>query len=162
MVVVYVVREEGPSPRFPSSTMAITRYAKPSSSGACSSRTRYHDAPSTSPFIYAVPDDLSPAEQEIVANAQAWSVAEMAYAMEQSSKPQTLAFGLNDSPAGLGPWIGQKFHRWSDCDGDIETRFSKGELLTNLTIYWATETIGSSMRLYYETVRQLSDPGQQS
>src|SRR5918995_1104080 len=82
----------------------------------------------------------------------------MAYAMEQSSKPQTLAFGLNDSPAGLGPWIGQKFRCWSDCDGEIETRFSKGELLTNLTIYWVTETIGSSMRLYYETVR---DPGQQ-
>jgi pimeloyl-ACP methyl ester carboxylesterase len=88
-------------------------------------------------------------------------MAEMAYAMEQSSKPQTLAFGLNDSPAGLAAWIGEKFRRWSDCDGDIETRFRKGELLTNLTIYWATETIGSSMRLYYETVRQLSDPGQQ-
>lgn len=111
----------------------------------------------TNPWLGEIPNDLSPAEQQFVAAAQAWSYQEMAYAMEQSSKPQTLAPALNDSPAGLAAWIIEKFRRWSDCDGDLELRFSKDELLTNLTIYWATQTIGSSMRLYYESAR---DPGQ--
>ena len=111
----------------------------------------------TNPWVGQIPADLSPAEQEFVAQAQQWNQTEMAYALEHSTKPQTLAYGLNDSPAGLAAWIIEKFRRWSDCDGDLERRFSKDELLTNLTIYWATETIGSSMRLYYETVR---NPGQ--
>lgn len=105
----------------------------------------------TNPYIGQVPADLSEAEKTFVANAQNWNMQEMAYAMEHSSKPQTLAYGLNDSPAGLSAWIIEKFRRWSDCNGNLETRFSKDELLTNLTIYWATQTINSSMRLYYET-----------
>jgi pimeloyl-ACP methyl ester carboxylesterase len=104
-------------------------------------------------FIGHIPDDLTRAEQEFVANAQRWNQQEMAYAMQQTTKPQTLAYGLNDSPAGLAAWIVEKFRAWSDCDGDIEKRFSKDDLLTNLTIYWATQTINSSMRLYYEIVR---------
>lgn len=107
----------------------------------------------TNPYVGPVPDDLKEAEREFVANAQDWSMREMAYAMEHSSKPQTLAYGLNDSPSGLAGWIIEKFRRWSDCDGHLESRFSKDELLTNLTIYWATETIYSSIRLYYETAR---------
>jgi len=103
-----------------------------------------------------VPDDLSEAEREFVANAQRWARDEMAYAMEQTTKPQTLAYGLNDSPVGLAAWIVEKFRRWSDCDGDVERSFSKDELLTNLTIYWVTGTINSSIRLYYESAR---DPG---
>lgn len=110
----------------------------------------------TNPYLGAVPDDLTAEEREFVANAQRWMQTEMAYAMEHSSKPQTLAYGLNDSPAGLAAWIVEKFWRWSDCDGDLERVFTKDELLTNLTIYWATETINSSIRLYYETAR---DPG---
>lgn len=70
--------------------------------------------------------------------------------MLQATKPQTLAYGLNDSPAGLAAWIVEKFRSWSDCDGDVEKAFSKDELLTNVTLYWATETINSSFRLYYE------------
>lgn len=105
----------------------------------------------TNPYVGQIPDDLSPAEREFVAQAQQWTMQEMAYAMEHSSKPQTLAYGLNDSPAGLAAWIVEKFRRWSDCGGDLERRFSKDELLTNLTIYWVTETINSSIRLYYET-----------
>lgn len=107
----------------------------------------------TNPYVGPVPDDLTPAEQRFIADAQRWGREEMAYAMEQATKPQTLACGLNDSPAGLAAWIVEKFRRWSDCDGDVERRFSKDDLLTNLTIYWATETIGSSVRLYYESVR---------
>ncbi len=111
----------------------------------------------TNPFLFQVPDDLSPAEQEFVAKAQQWMQQELAYAFEQSSKPQTLAVGLNDSPAGLAAWIIEKFWRWSDHGGDLESVFTPDELLTNLTIYWATETINSSIRLYAENVR---DPGQ--
>jgi len=113
----------------------------------------------TNPYIGQVPDDPTPAEQQFVQRAQQWTMQEMAYAMLQSSKPQTLAYGLNDSPAGLAAWIVEKFRRWSDCDGDVEKRFSKDELLTNLTIYWATETINSSIRLYYETARDAGSRG---
>lgn len=107
----------------------------------------------TNPYVAWVPEDLTEAEQEFVRNAQSWNVQEMAYAMEHTSKPQTLAYGLNDSPVGLAAWIVEKFWRWSDNGGDLESRFTKDELLTNLTIYWSTETINSSMRLYYETAR---------
>jgi pimeloyl-ACP methyl ester carboxylesterase len=110
----------------------------------------------TNPYVGTIPDDLTEAEEAFVQEAQAWGFQEMAYAMEHSSKPQTLAYGLNDSPAGLAAWIIEKVWRWSDNDGDLESRFSRDGLLANLTIYWATQTIGSSIRLYYETVR---DPG---
>ena len=105
----------------------------------------------TNPYLGWIPDDLSPAEQQFVTNAQQWNQTEMAYALEHSSKPQTLAHALNDSPAGLAAWILEKFHRWSDCHGDLDSIYDRDDLLNNLTIYWATGTIGSSMRLYYET-----------
>jgi hypothetical protein len=73
-----------------------------------------------------------------------WLQKEDADALIQSSKPQSLAQGLNDSPAGLAAWLVEKFRAWSDCDGDIESRFTKDELLTHIMIYWATESIGSS------------------
>lgn len=107
----------------------------------------------TNPWVGQIPDNLTEAEQAFVANAQRWMQQEMAYAMVHSSKPQTLAYGLNDSPTGLAAWIVEKFRAWSDCEGDLEKRFTKDELLTTLMIYWATETINSSMRLYYETMR---------
>ena len=65
--------------------------------------------------------------------------------MIQSTKPQTLAYGLNDSPVGLAAWIIEKLKSWSDNDGDVETCFTKEELLTNVTIYWVTQTINSAM-----------------
>lgn len=107
----------------------------------------------TNPYIGEAPSDLSPAEEQFVQDAQAWMQGEMAYAMLHSTKPQTLAVGLNDSPAGLAAWIVEKFWRWGDHGGDLEGVFGRDALLTNLTIYWATETINSSIRLYYETVR---------
>ena len=64
------------------------------------------------------------------------------------TKPQTAAVGLTDSPAGLAAWIVEKLRAWSDCDGDVERRFTKDEILTNVTLYWLTGTIGSSMRMY--------------
>lgn len=73
------------------------------------------------------------------------------YNQIQSTKPQTLGFGLNDSPAGLAAWIIEKFRTWSDCDGDLDSRYTKDELLTNVMTYWVTQTITSSTRIYYET-----------
>ena len=75
------------------------------------------------------------------------------YQQIQGTKPQTLSYALNDSPAGLAGWILEKFHAWSDCDGDVFKRFTKDELLTNIMFYWATETANSSVRLYCETMR---------
>jgi len=74
-----------------------------------------------------------------------------AYSAIQGTKPQTLGYGLNDSPAGLAGWIVEKFQSWCDCSGDPETIFTKDELLTNITIYWVTQTATSSARMYYES-----------
>jgi microsomal epoxide hydrolase len=75
---------------------------------------------------------------------------EGAYNMIQGTRPQSIAAGLNDSPAGLAAWLVEKFQRLSDCDGDIESRFTKDELLTNVMLYWATGTIGTSFLPYYD------------
>src|ERR1044072_4405697 len=83
---------------------------------------------------------------------------EAGYAIIQSPKPQSLAYGLNDSPAGLAAWIVEKFRSWSDCNGNIESCFTKNELLVNLTIYWATQTINSAFRLYYESMQSMLKP----
>ncbi|SFB92562.1 epoxide hydrolase family protein [Spirosoma endophyticum] len=84
-----------------------------------------------------------------------WQQTEGAYNAVQSTKPQTLAYGLNDSPAGLAAWIIEKFYAWSDCDGDLESCFTKDELVTNITIYWVTQTINSSFRRYRETMTDM-------
>ena len=98
-----------------------------------------------------LPDDLTSAEQAYMNHFQHWRSQETAYAALHMTKPQTLAYGLNDSPAGLAAWMIEKFRSWSDCDGDVEKAFSKDELLTNIMIYWVTQTINSSMRIYYES-----------
>ena len=83
----------------------------------------------------------------------AWWQGENAYGNIQGSKPLTLAYGLNDSPAGLAAWVVEKFRTWSDCDGDVESRFTKDQLLTNIMLYWVTEAMPSAVRLYYESRR---------
>jgi pimeloyl-ACP methyl ester carboxylesterase len=102
------------------------------------------------------PATLSEAEQKYLNASQSWSIQEGAYAMVQMTKPQTLAYGLNDAPVGLAAWIIEKFRVWSDCDGDLERSYSKDELLTNIMIYWATQTINSSIRGYYEEAHKPS------
>ena len=106
------------------------------------------------PFWHAFqkPRDPSPAEREHFAENEAFQNQEGAYAMIQGTRPQTLADGLNDSPAGLAAWMVEKFQRWSDCGGDIETRFGKDELLDQIMIYWSTGTIGSAFLPYYDLV----------
>jgi pimeloyl-ACP methyl ester carboxylesterase len=101
------------------------------------------------PAVYAGdPADLTPEEREWLAGGAAWGAAEGAYAAMHRTKPQTASFGLTDSPVGLAAWIVEKLRAWSDCNGDIERAFTKDEILTNVTIYWLTGTIGSSMRMY--------------
>jgi microsomal epoxide hydrolase len=95
-------------------------------------------------------DDLSAAEKKFFKDSEQWVQKEGAYALIQSTKPQSLAQGLNDSPAGLAAWIVEKFRAWSDCDGNIESRFTKDELLTHIMIYRVTESIGSSFLTYYD------------
>lgn len=108
------------------------------------------DVPWQNFYFYGDHSDLSETEKKYFADGQNWMMQEGAYAMIQSTKPQTAAYGLNDSPAGLAAWIVEKFRSWSDCDGDVEKSYTKDELLTNIMIYWATETINSSFWYYYE------------
>jgi len=98
------------------------------------------------------PDDppSSAAELDYEARAAIWMREEGGYQGIQSTKPQTLAFALADSPAGLASWVVEKFHGWSDCDGDVLSVFPLDFLIDNLMIYWITNTIGSSVRYYYE------------
>jgi pimeloyl-ACP methyl ester carboxylesterase len=79
-----------------------------------------------------------------------FSDEERGYSHIQGTKPQTLGYALNDSPVGLAAWIIEKFRTWCDCGGNIESRFSKDELLTNITLYWVTQTPTSAARFYYE------------
>jgi pimeloyl-ACP methyl ester carboxylesterase len=96
-------------------------------------------------------ETLSDAERDYLERVKRWEREEGAYGDIQATRPQSLAYGLNDSPAGLAAWIVEKFRAWSDCGGDPESRFTKDELLTNVMIYWTTQTINSSMRKYFES-----------
>jgi pimeloyl-ACP methyl ester carboxylesterase len=78
-----------------------------------------------------------------------WLREETGYSTIQGTKPQTLAYALNDSPVGLAAWIIEKFRTWSDCGGNVENSFTRDELLTNVMLYWVTGAIGSSFWPYY-------------
>jgi microsomal epoxide hydrolase len=100
--------------------------------------------------LFQKPSDPTAAEKKLFQDNEQWLQKEGAYALIQSSKPQSLAQGLNDSPAGLAAWLVEKFRAWSDCGGDIEARFTKDELVTQIMIYWVTESIGPSFLPYYD------------
>ena len=110
----------------------------------------------SNPYIYYMPSDLSKGEQAFVQNAQAFMQRYGAYAALHSTEPQTLAYALNDSPAGLAAWILQRYANWTDHDGNLETVYSKDDLLDILTIYWMSGSINSSMRSYYESANVYS------
>lgn len=93
---------------------------------------------------------LSQAEKDFLVRWEKRWQEDGGYKHLQRTKPQTLAYALNDSPVGLAGWIVEKLRNWSDCDGNVEKRFSKDEILTLVMIYWVTQTINSSMRDYYE------------
>ena len=107
---------------------------------------------SYSPFL-KVDEKFTEEENLYLRSADEWYKTEGAYAHQHRTKPLTLAYGLNDSPVGLCAWLIEKFHGWSDCNGNIESVFTKDELLSNISLYWFTETIHSSIRLYNETIK---------
>jgi len=92
----------------------------------------------------ALPDAPNEEERAYIQQLQHWQREETGYQWIQGTKPQTLAYGLSDSPVGLAAWIVEKFRTWSDCGGDVERRFSKDTLLTNVTLYWVTGAITST------------------
>ena len=94
--------------------------------------------------------DYDSDETPLAARLQDFFATGTAYSALQSTKPQTIALALEDSPAGLASWIVEKQRSWSDCHGDVETRFSKDDLLTTIMIYWVTRSFGTSARFYYE------------
>lgn len=96
-------------------------------------------------------DGIPPEELELRQARLAIRASGRGYSEIQGTKPQTVGYGLNDSPAGLAAWIVEKFHGWSDHDGDLESSFTKDQLLTNITVYWVTGTATSSARIYYES-----------
>ncbi|QDK82353.1 epoxide hydrolase [Spirosoma sp. KCTC 42546] len=105
------------------------------------------------PFLHeneSMPEDVKAFQR----SASDWSAREGAYAQQHSSKPLTLAYGLNDSPTGLCAWIVEKFYGWSDHQGNLETVFAKDDLLANVTLYWVTQTIHSSIRMYNENSKR--------
>lgn len=102
------------------------------------------------PASGAAQTPLTPEEEAYLQEKNAWGALEGGYAHMHGTKPQTAAASLNDSPVGLAAWIGEKFRAWSDCDGEVERVFSKDELLTNISLYWFTQSIGSAMQMYWE------------
>jgi microsomal epoxide hydrolase len=96
-----------------------------------------------------LPADPTPEETQYAAKVSAWLNEETGYQWIRGTRPQTLAFGLTDSPAGLAAWIVEKFRAWSDCGGDVESAISRDHLLANISLYWFTGAIGSSFWPYY-------------
>jgi len=94
--------------------------------------------------------ELTPDEQDYLARGRQWQMTEGAYALAQATKPHTLAVALGDSPAGLLAWIVEKLRAWTDCGGDVESVFPRDDLLTWVTVYWVTGTIGTSFSSYVE------------
>ncbi|MEA2467338.1 MAG: hypothetical protein QOJ57_1464 [Thermoleophilaceae bacterium] len=93
---------------------------------------------------------LSDAERAYVEQVESWDAVERGYSSIQSTKPQTVGYGLNDSPAGLAAWLLEKWRSWTDSGGDLDAHFSRDFLLTTLTIYWATQSITATLRDYYD------------
>ncbi len=105
---------------------------------------------------------MSAPEQEFGKFIQQWFFTEGAYALLQTTKPQTVGYALNDSPVGLAAWMVEKFHGWSGRPDNLDEHFTKDELITNVMIYWVTQTINSANRTYAEEGRALWSGGLKS
>ena len=104
-------------------------------------------------------DDLTAAEQSALEGMQYYQDHDSGYSKQQSTRPQTLGYGLADSPVGQMAWIVEKFHRWMDCNGDPESVLTRDELLDNVMLYWLTDSGASSARIYWESFASVSsDP----
>jgi pimeloyl-ACP methyl ester carboxylesterase len=103
----------------------------------------------------ATMNDLTPAEQSALAGMAHYGEWDSGYSKEQSTRPQTIGYGLVDSPAGQAAWILEKFWSWMDCDGHPENVLTRDELLDNIMLYWLPATGASSARLYWESFRNI-------
>ena len=96
------------------------------------------------------PANPTPEEKRYAEEIKLWAKEETGYIHIQGTRPQTLAYALTDSPAGLAAWIAEKFHVWTDHAGDFETAIARDHLLANISLYWFTGAIGSSFWPYYD------------
>jgi pimeloyl-ACP methyl ester carboxylesterase len=104
------------------------------------------------------PGDYGPEDADLLAKSAHMMAEEVGYLMLQRTKPQTPAVALNDSPAGLLAWIVEKRRSWADTHGDVESRFTKDELIDTVMIYWVTESYNTSARYYYEAMHNPWQP----
>jgi pimeloyl-ACP methyl ester carboxylesterase len=110
----------------------------------------YLYTPEIDPYFGPASPPRTEAEQTFLDQRRRWAETERGYAQIQSTKPQTLGYGLNDSPAGLAAWVLEKWRSWADTGGDLDRRFSRDDLLTTVMIYWVSGSITSSMRDYFD------------
>jgi epoxide hydrolase len=101
-------------------------------------------------------DDLTDFEKSALARIQWYRDKDTGYSIEQATRPQTVGYGLADSPVGQMAWILEKFHGWADCDGHPETIFGRDHLLDNVMLYWLNNAAASSARLYWHSFRNFS------
>ena len=106
--------------------------------------------PEVFPYLGPGSAALTTAEKAYLDHVGRWDETERGYSAIQSTRPQTLGYALNDSPVGLAAWLVEKWRAWSDSDGDVDARIGRDALLTTITLYWATGSITSSMRDYYD------------
>lgn len=97
----------------------------------------------------ALYDSNDEADRLYIEQLRHWTREEIGYQWIQGTKPQTLSYGLTDSPVGLAAWIIEKFYSWSDCGGDLDAYLGRDEMLTDIMLYWVTGAIGSSFWPYY-------------
>lgn len=116
-----------------------------------------HLTPPLAPPDPASFDDLTPREQAAMASLNRSARWESGYSIEQSTRPQTVGYGLVDSPAALCAWIVEKFWSWTDHDGDLEAVISRDELLDNLMLYWLPGAGASAARLYWESLERVNE-----
>ncbi len=111
------------------------------------------------PIVTPDPDtmaSLTPVEQSALAGMQHYVDWDSGYSKQQGTRPQTLGYGLADSPSGQLAWIMEKFWAWTDCDGHPENVLSRDELLDNVMLYWLTNSAASSARLYWESFNKVN------
>jgi epoxide hydrolase len=114
--------------------------------------------PVVPPAVFAELGELTASEQAVLARFAEYRQTGSGYSAQQSSRPQTLGYGLVDSPAGQCAWIVEKFREWTDCEGDPENVLTRDELLDNVMLYWLPGTAASSARLYWESFRDTDLP----
>ena len=103
--------------------------------------------------------DLTEREKSALAGMKHYADWDSGYSKQQSTRPQTLGYGLADSPSGQAAWIIEKFWSWMDCDGHPENVLTRDELLDNVMLYWLPDNAASSARLYWESFNGVSrDP----